>query len=237
MTPRVLDARPARAGVARTAAKVGAVAGAIVALVGVLHAPFARGLLLRIGGCPMAGARMTPVEMDAARRIAVAADPATAMAGARPALGFALDESSAADVDAWARRVGASCRDVHPGLVKCESVPAAALGRADVEGRIDELAIGFDRRGHVVNVTTLRTHLGAEQASRSADDIVASLQRALGAASRTGGTFAKDQLAKAGAASAAAVSYRYRDYVADVTALNLGSDGLVLREHYMSAND
>lgn len=37
--------------------------------------------------------------------------------------------------------------------------------------------------------------------------------------------------------SLATRSYRFRDYVADVTAMNLPSAGLALREHYMSARD
>jgi hypothetical protein len=246
MTPRILEAPfvapkilykqpPSRR--KRLAVRTAATLGGTVAFIGALHAPFARGLLMRIGGCPTASAHMTSVEMDSARRVAVASDRATEAASTRPALGFTLDTTSESDVRAWAAREHASCEDVHPGLMKCADVPARALGRAEVEGTIDELALGFDRRGRLVNLTTLRSHLSPDQASRSAKDIATSLYGSLGVATRSAGSFTTEHLQKPGAASLGSLSYRYRDYVADVTALNLPSEGLALREHYMSAND
>ena len=37
--------------------------------------------------------------------------------------------------------------------------------------------------------------------------------------------------------SLAAVAYRYKDYFADVMAMNLPASGASVREHYMSANN
>jgi hypothetical protein len=204
-----------------------------IAAIGALHMPFARGLLMRVGGCPMAGAKMTPVEMDAARHLAVAANPGTTAAPARPALAFTLDVTTLADVHAWAKSAHVDCDDVHPGLVKCTDVP----GPRARAGAIDELALGFNTAGHLVNVTTLRQHLSPSQAADSARDLTTALRAELGPGGHTAGTFDAAHLAQPGAYSTAMLSYRFADYVADVTAMNMGASGTSVREHYMSARD
>jgi hypothetical protein len=207
------------------------------AAVGALHAPFARPLLMRLGGCPVAGAsRMTPADMERARHIA-AEDRGSESAPARPALGFVLDSSTLADVRAWASRTHADCDDPHPGLVICTDVPPEALGLDPAEGTIDQLALGFDTQSRLVNESTLREHLAPEKAARTARGIVASLQSKLGPAERRAGDFDAAALAQPGAAGISTVAFRFSDYVADVSTTNLGTTGPLLREHYMSARD
>jgi len=213
----------------------GGVLGVAVAAVGVLHMPFARGLLMRAGGCPMAGAHMTAVESEAARHRSLEVSGAgAALAPARPALGFRLDATTAADVHAWAARERVDCEDTRPGLVECKDVAAAALGAPGL-GAVAELALAFDTAGKLVNMTTFRTGLDARSASASASAIVASLEGQLGPAPRHAGSFDAAHLAQPGARSIAAVAYRYSDYVADVEAMNAPSGGPTIREHYMSA--
>jgi hypothetical protein len=223
--------------VRRTLAKVaGGLAGATLAI-GALHMPFARGLMMRIGGCPFAGAKMTPAQLDHARHMALAGRRGTTDAPARPALVFALDSTTLADVHSWAARERVDCDDVRAGLVTCTDVVARAVGRDDGAGTIDELALGFDAHGHLVNVTTLRSGLEPDAAARAGGGIVSSLEASLGAPDRKAGDFVTAHLAQAGAASLATRSYRYGDYVADVTAVRVPRSGLALREHYMSATD
>ncbi|MCL2449908.1 MAG: hypothetical protein FWD17_13260, partial [Polyangiaceae bacterium] len=74
------------------------------AVIGALHAPFARGWLEHLGGCPLAAAsRMTAVEQERARHIALG-DRGPTPAVAHPAVGFTLDVSTEDDVRAWAAR-------------------------------------------------------------------------------------------------------------------------------------
>jgi hypothetical protein len=220
--------------------RLGIAAGALLgvtAAIGALHAPFARSLLMRLGGCPLAGAsKMTPVEMERARHIAAEAR-GTESAPARPALLFVLDSSTLADVHAWAARTHADCEDPHPGLVLCKNVTPEALGLDPAVGSIDTLALGFDTQSRLVNESTLREHLSAERASRTARGIVASLQSKLGPAERRSGTFDTAALARPGAAGISTAAFRFSDYLADVSTTNLGPTGPLLREHYMSARD
>jgi hypothetical protein len=240
MTPQARSASASssrRSRLVRAGARIAAGLGLATLAIGALHLPFARPLLMRVGGCPLAGAKMTPAEMDVARHIAVTGGRGAGEAPARPALVFTLDATTLVDVHSWAARAHVACDDVRPGLVKCAHVPPGAVGRANVEGPIDELTLAFGARGRLENVTTFRTDLRPGAAARAAEDVVSSLTADLGPPAKSAGDFALDRLAQSGAASLATRAYRYRDYVAEVTAIHLPSSGLSLREHYMSAND
>jgi hypothetical protein len=221
--------------------RLGIVASALLAAtaaVGALHMPFARPLLMRLGGCPMAGAsKMTAADLERARHMGVEGDRGVTPAPARPALGFALDASTLADVRAWAARTHADCDDPHPGLVVCKDVRPESLGLDPSQGTIDQLVLGFDTESRLVNASTLRQHLAADTASRTAQAIVASLRSQLGPAGQHAGSFDPAALAQPGAAGISTVEYRFSDYVADVSTTNLGPTGPMLREHYMSARD
>ncbi|MGH7271535.1 MAG: hypothetical protein ACREJ3_13985, partial [Polyangiaceae bacterium] len=189
------------------------------------------------GGCPMAGAHMTAKEMEHARHMGLADHRGTVAAPSRPALGFALDATTLADVHAWADRAGVDCKDKHPGLVVCAGVNPGTMGLDPAEGTIDELALGFNTRGLLVNETTFRSHLSPQVAASAARDIVSSLVAKLGPAKESAGAFDAARLSSPSATSISTVSYLYRDYVAEVSAMNLPNSGPLIREHYMSAND
>jgi hypothetical protein len=217
-------------------------AGAVIVatgLIGLAHAPFARSLLMSMGGCPMAGARMNAAQADHTRRLGLAGDPSpiTAQAPARPALGFALDETTSKDVRDWAHRQNVDCTDARPGLIKCSDVRPEGLGLPATEGKVDELALQFDPQDHLVNMTTFRTHLSPAVASTEAQAIVTALVDKLGPAARRAGDFEAATLGASPAGSISTVAYRFGDYVADVTAMNAPSGGPSIREHYMSARD
>jgi hypothetical protein len=238
MTPAKSEGKTSpRVRLRRAAAGVGGFLVVATALVGLLHTPLARPLLMRLGGCPMAGARMTPAEMDRARAIAVSANRDTRSAPMRPALGFVLDSTTLAEVHAWAARERVDCEDTRAGLVTCSHVSPVSVGRPAVEGVIDELALAFDTRGHLVNLTTFRSHMRSGDAAKAADDVALRLSGELGPADHANGSFDARRLSVPGADSLAAVAYRYKDYFADVMAMNLPASGASVREHYMSANN
>jgi hypothetical protein len=240
MTPATIEpARPGGHAIAR-ARRWAWLAGGTLAVFGVvalLHTPLARPLLMRLGGCPMAGARMTVAQMETARRLSVAQSRGTTNAPSRPALGFALDATTLAEVHAWAAREHVECEDARAGLVTCKNVAPLAVGRSAGEGLLDELDLGFDTRGHLVNVTTLRAHMSPAAATQAARDVARRLDGLLGPADKATGAFDASRLARGGAESLAAVQYRYRDYFADVATMTLPSSGPSVREHYMSARD
>ncbi|HEX3770370.1 MAG TPA: hypothetical protein VHV30_05880 [Polyangiaceae bacterium] len=227
--------RESRAGALKTAKVTAAALAVATAGIGALHMPFARPLVMKLGGCPMAGVKMDVETSEKARAIAAAAEHGAAPAPARPALGFALDATTLADARAWAQRSNLDCDEPRPGLLACTDVPAAALGEAGAE-RVKDLELQFSQEGRLVNMTTWRDHMSPERASTTARAIVASLGAALGPGDANG-AFDAAHLAAPPAHSMSSVSYRFRDYVAEVTAMNAPSGGPSVREHYMSARD
>jgi hypothetical protein len=63
-----------------------------------------------------------------------------------------------------------------------------------------------------------------------------SLERKLGPPTIAEGDISAEHLARGGFATAI-IAYRCSDFLAEVTATNLGAHGVVLREHYLSAID
>jgi hypothetical protein len=208
----------------------GALAAA-VASVGVLHMPFARGLLMRAGGCPFGNARLA--EIEPARRAAIARDRGDRAAPARPALGFDLDRTTRDDARAWANREHVACDEAREGLVVCKEVPPSALGLPEVDGPA-ELHLGFDTHARLVDVSTMRMNVAGTEGVR---DIARRLEANVGPPQQASGGFDDAHLGRQGAYSLSSARYRYRDYFAEVIAMRFPTDGLVLREHYMSATD
>lgn len=206
---------------------------ALTALMGVLHMPFARPALALIGfGCPIKMA--TPEEIEAARMGAARAARGDAPAVERPALGFALDSMSRADVQAWASSHQVECAELQKGTVlRCAEVPAAALGSTGPA--INDLTFKFEPKAlKLVTVTTLRNQLDAPSAATAMNTITAELREKLGEG-RLVGTPTAQYLAS-GPMRTALMEYRFSNYIANVSATNLGQR-VAVREHYMSAID
>jgi hypothetical protein len=117
-------------------------------------------------------------------------------------------------------------------LVKCDGVPAGAVTTGG-SGTLDEVAFGFRLADHrLVNLTTISAGLAVPAAMSRFNGIAAALDQALGTPTR--------QRRPSGpwdASGPAIVEYRYADYIATVSAMELPGRGLIVREHYVSARD
>jgi len=201
----------------------------MTAFVGFMHTKAGRPILMSLAGfagCPMGKA--SAAEVEAVRRAAVASERGTAGAPARPALGFVLDRTTLSDVRKWAEQVGAGCTEERQGtLVKCSGVAATAIGRPSWENAMTELSFGFSTQGPLVSLTTLYSHRSADDTAKIATDAGATLEKDLGPAHTVAGSLAQT-------GSVATLSYRFRDYAADVTACPVPGSGFVVRELYAS---
>ena len=205
----------------------GLVAGS-TAVIGVMHMPMFRSALMRVGGCPVA--RVTPEQVEQAQTRALQTLRGAEAAPARPALGFSFTTTTIDDVRAWARghrvRCEASRKD---SLLKCDAVPASVLTQG-ADGTFDEVAFGFRLADHrLVNVTTLSTGLTAREASA----------RFTATAGRLSDTLGAPPLHRLPASdwdphAPVYVTYRYSNYIAELTGMELPGRGVVLREHYVS---
>ena len=200
---------------------------------GLLHTPAGRPLLARLGvGCPV---KASPEDIEAARRSSVHSQRGSATAASRPALGFALDHMTVSDVKAWAEQKRVSCQDIRAGLVRCTDVPVLAMGGSGPV--MDRLDLGFSlASGRLVNISAWRTGLTGSAAAQQMEAVAVGLRGQLGRPTRAAGSRSAEYLA-AGPLHTAIVEYRFKDYIADVSATNIPGRGLSLREHYMSARD
>jgi len=211
--------------------RFGGVLAAATLVMGILHLPAARPLLLLIGACPVG--RASASEIEEARGIALRALRGDTRAPARPALSFDLERTTLDDVRGWARARGIGCDlSRESTLLVCSRVPAPALRSTSLQ-LIDEVAFVFrvrDRR--LVNVTTLTTGVAPTGAADSFAAIAHGLASTLGTpeASRV-------PPAQWDGTRPVFVRYRYADYIADLSAMQLPGRGIVMREQYMSASD
>jgi len=217
----------------RLLAASGLTLGGLVVLGGLLHLPVARPLLARLGApCPVR--TVSAAEVDAARGPALAALRGEAAAPSRPALGLRLDATTAADVRGWARQHGVSCiappRAAH--TLACSDVPAVALGLPASYGRVPDVALAFDAKGVLVAVDALRRGLSPRDAADAGAALVSRLSADLGPPSDRAGDWTAEHLD--GPLRTSVVRFRFRDYVATVTATHLPGSGVILRQQYLS---
>lgn len=220
----------------RLLARIGAVAaGAAVGFVGVmgvLHTPYGRPLMRRLGmACP--ATKVSPAQVEALRLRAVAKMRGDLPSPSRPALGQTLDVSRAVEVSAWTRAHHLGCvekaRPVHTLTCTGAAVPPAQDPKAPP---VDQIVFAFAPDGRLVSVDRLRSTLTPVEATRLFGQAADQLLAALGPGQVVGDA-SPDYLA-GGSMHAARLAYRFSDYLATVTAMNVGGR-IVMHELYESA--
>jgi hypothetical protein len=204
--------------------------GAITALAIALFAITAHQALIRhagSGACPFGyGARPAPHHLADLR--------GPTAARTRPALGFALDHTTAAELTRWATDHALHCAARRGGTtITCDRVPAAALAAgADLE--LTRLVLRIAADGTLDSIEVVRRQPDPRSVAAAFTAIDRELA-ASGPAWTRQGAAAPEALAAA-LLRQAAVEYRFTDYRAVVRATNLG-DGFVLSEEYASLVD
>ena len=220
--------------VAAAVAFVCVLAGAVA----LIHVPRGRPLADAVAShlgmfCP--AKKVTPAAAEELRVRGVSALRGKHKAPARPALGWPLDVGREDNVMLWARNVGVRCaaKQIPARVMTCTDVPAGAFPWGAREGIIDEVAFGFAPDGRLVAVQTLRRALTGLQAARLYDQIADDLEARLGRQPEHVGAATAAHL-DAAPMNTARLTYRFADYLATVTAMNL-SGRVGLREQYLSA--
>ena len=200
-----------------------------------LHTSAGRALLGASGGCPWGGKPPSAERIEDFRVKNAAQLKANARAAARPAFGFTLDKSTRADVTAWGESVGARCTEELGGAaLRCE---AGERGIRSAGPRADEPAVRdaffrFDPKGVLVGVDLMRDGTDSAKAASVMTSISAEIARDAGPPSNVRGAASPSQLT--GYLDRAATEFRFADYAADVSATNMGAQGVIVREQYRS---
>jgi len=211
------------------------IGGAAVAVVVGMHAPPVRAWLGSRGthggaACPFGyGAGARPIALDARRALR-----GLAPALARPALGFALGFTTAADVLAWATAHDLRCAPRRGAVVECAQVPGALVPGA---GELAASAVWFElgTTGRLASIKTVRRNPAVAAVASAFTTAEHALTAQAGAPAQRDGSPAPELLAR-GALRQAMVEYRFADYRAVLRATNMG-DGFVLTEEYAALAD
>jgi hypothetical protein len=216
-----------RRSLVRALACTGGAAAAFVAVMGFLHTSAGRPFMRRLGmSCPARA--VSPEAAEGLRMRGVRGLRGATPAPARPALGWQLDGARLADVQSWAAARGGTCtvRARPSALLTCRQTSAA--------GPNDEVTFGFAPDGRLVSVSRLRSGLPGTTAAGLFQDLRQTLSPQLGDGTQAGEATAAALVA--GPLHTARLQYRFSDYLATVTAMNLPA-GIALREQYESARD
>ncbi len=154
----------------------------------------------------------------------------TTRAAARPAFGFVLDQTTRAEVMAWGTSTGSTCHEELKGAaLRCEASEQPTAAEAVP---VKDAFFRFDPKGVLVGVDLMRDGTNGEKAAAVLTTITAQIAREAGPPSTVQGTASPAHLA--GYLNRAGTEFRFANYAADVSATNLGEQGVVVREQYRS---
>lgn len=200
-----------------------------------LHTKAGRPFLAKLAPCPVKG---SPELVAAARKEAIASIRGTSPAPARPALGFALDTTTLADVKTWATNNHVSCTESMGGTsLQCDDVPIAALpDHANAQGVIREITFGFRLDAHLQQIATLSNRLSPQDATTSYAGAVKTIAARVGAPT-SGETETTPDHLTARDYALSTCAFRYSDYLATITVMNVAGSGILIREQFLSATE
>lgn len=219
-----------RVRVAKRLASIGFVCAALLGAIGFAHTPAGRPMLMWLAstaGCPvdLSGGDAATVEAfrvrQGARKLGLTSERS------RPALGFTLGattrEQAAAQLGGaaqctWSRqRTVLKCVD--SGLRVAHGTPIA------------DLHLQFDTAGVLVAVDAFHAATAADLALAQLARRQQELDALVGAYTDRDGPMSAQELAQ-GNLRHTGIEYRYRNYVARISATNFGARGVRLREQY-----
>ena len=203
----------------------------LTALVGLMHAPFARSFLMKVGGCPVGNEDAHAIEH--ARSVAVKINRGDTVAPNREAFGFALGNATLEDIEIWRKKYDISCENKRKdSWVQCTQVSAAATGAGHVT---DELNFSFHPDTKTLtSVTAYRFKLPGDEAMRHVAGVRSGLEQRFGVPTKAAGS--AESLADHDGATAT-LNYRFRDLAIDVTGTRIPGRGVAVTESYQSVAD
>ncbi len=204
---------------------------AFTGFVGFAHTSAGRPLLAWLSGapgCPVSLEGGDARTVEAHRISHLKRELGSAAAGAHPALGFELGRTHRDQVWSWARNSGALCKTLREASVlRC-------TGFAHAHSRslpLDDAHLQFDANGMLVAADVYRVRTSAERALSFLREQASLLDARVGPRTKDDLHQAPDELATQ-RFHRVAVDYQYRQYVAELSAINLGERGIRVRERY-----
>ena len=213
----------------------GASVVAVTGFIGLMHVPALRGLLARTGitwGCPIPKA--SPAQVEAAFAGATRKHLGTTPTTVKPAAGFALGDVTAQAARDRLATYGVACTAKDRGFhyLRCENVPAAALG--ETGAAIGLVPLAFDRSEKLLSVDVWRPGMSEADGLALFQARNETMQQQLGAPSHRQGIATVDALKNP--LSMTSSEYAFSNYTAKVSATNIPGKGVAVREQFTDAS-
>ncbi len=193
-------------------------------VVGLLHVPAFRAVLMAAGGCPIGGdASASPAQREATRRMALQGERGVTTAPVTSFFGLSLGTTTRAEVEQ--RVEGATCTANASDLVlECLSNNLSDFG-VDAPGTT---FFRFDAQQHLVAVVVMPKRVSLDGSLRAFEHFSTTLTAALGPAHRNTGN--ADAQALAPLMAQARREHHFSDLITRVVASNLGDGVQVIVE-------
>ncbi|MET0384636.1 MAG: hypothetical protein ABW321_01695 [Polyangiales bacterium] len=199
-------------------------------LVAFAHTPAGRPLLNALRGapgCPVDLSAGDPAALEAHRIRQLQKTRGTELEHARPALGFTLGSSTREQVLAWSQRAGAHCESSR----KSSTLICTRFERRDETApRLEDVHLQFDESGRLVAVNAFRKVARSADAAAWLTRLDSELTSQVGQATDHYGEATPAFLDVA--LQRVSRKYRYRNYLAEISAMNYGPRGVMVREEY-----
>ena len=189
------------------------------------------------GGCPFGyDQAMSPAQRERARAHFAANHRGDRRALDRPALGFALDQTTRAQVQASMSAQGVQCSAGH-GMsdLTCVNVPSSALPGAPPRAPERTLWFTFGSKDQLLSVVAVSSDASAQTISSAFVSTQNTLSEQAGAATSSTGSADSHSLSQ-GLLRQASAEFRFKDYYALERAANMGN-AYLLTEEYRSLPD
>lgn len=210
-----------------------------VGLIGLAHTTFGRPILMWLSGagvtgnCPLGFDQANPLATEYFRKQQLEQREGAGVAKTFRALDFVLGETTKADVQRWVRERQATCDEARQGSALTCSAYAESIGAAP---HASDLFMLFDGEDRLVALDLMRTPTDAAAAAATLTRQIEAVSTNVGPATKQHGEAAAAWL-MAEPMRMTLREFRYQDFVASISATNLGSRGVRVREQYQWATD
>jgi hypothetical protein len=158
----------------------------------------------------------------------------TRVASIRPALGLSLGETTIDEARDWGALRGISCNEEVRGLhlLSCHDIQPRLIGDQVGKTPIEVLTFTFNPRGRLEGVDVFRRQVSPREAALVMDELSHRLSHLLGRPSVVLGKNSAQYLSEGLRTSS--TQYRFRNYVAMVSATRLPLSGVAVHEQYLA---
>ncbi|KHD87623.1 MAG: hypothetical protein OM95_13635 [Bdellovibrio sp. ArHS] len=181
---------------------------------------------------PFQSQKVNAEDLDQMRRNPLQAQRGTQPSPSKKVWELTLNKTTESELAEWIRAKKIACSKSSKGYnyIKCQKVPLKALG-LPYNNSFAELDFTIDAQNRLIFVGLLHRQLPTDKALSLLENISDSLKSRLGAPTRSPASVTSAELEHS--LEALSYEYKFKDYIARVTASKLSTTGIILYEQHI----